>query len=102
MKTYKQKSIGRDAAIALADSKWWVGKSARDVVRVQLFTAECCMDFGVFQGLLEEVLGRPVFTHELGMNFDGVVQEFLGERDAPTLDEIVNLIPESKRILVSP
>lgn len=36
----RQRSIGREAAIALAKTEWWTGKSDRDVVAIQLFTAE--------------------------------------------------------------
>jgi len=98
---YPQISIGNDAAIVLAKTKWWVGRDPREVTRVQLFTVELCMDFAAFHEALEKSLGRPVFTHELGMNFEGIVQEFLGERDAPTMEEILELIPAQKRIVIS-
>jgi hypothetical protein len=100
MKT-KQQTIGKEKAIALHDSKWWIGKSPKEIAKVQLFTAELCMPFAVFHEALEAALGRPVWTHELGLNFDGLVQELLGERDAPTMEEIISLIPEEKRIIVS-
>ena len=98
MKSYQQ-SIGKERAIALANSNWWEGKDARTIAKFQLFTAELSCPFGVFHEALEKALGRPVWTHELGMNFDGIVQEFLGERDAPTMKDIIELIPEEKRIV---
>lgn len=95
-------SIGAKAAIALADSNFWEGKTAREIAGFQLFTDELAMDFGLFHKSLEESLGRSVFTHEMGLNYDGLVREFLGEIPAPTFEEILNLIPEDKRILVVP
>jgi hypothetical protein len=94
------KSIGRDNAIALAKTEWWVGKPAKEVAKIGLFTKELCLPFDVLHKAVQEALGRPVFTHEFGLNFDGICQELLGERDAPTLEEIINLIPEEKRIII--
>lgn len=99
--TYKQHSIGKEKAIQLHNSKWWEGKTDRKIVKFQLFTKELCIPFGVFHEKIEKVLGRPIFTHEFGMNMDGIVQEFLGERDAPSFDEVMNLIPEDKRVIIS-
>lgn len=97
---YKQQSIGRDRAIALSESKWWIGKTPRDIAKFQLFTKELSMPFDVFHEALEKALGRPVWTHELGLNFDGIIMEFLGEKDAPSISEIMDLIPEEKRIIL--
>lgn len=58
------------------------------------------MPFHDFHGALEAALERPVFTHELGLNWEGIVQEFMDERDAPTMEEIMNLIPAKKRIVI--
>jgi hypothetical protein len=99
MSTY-QKSIGRENAIAMGESKWWIGKDAREIARIGLFTTELCLPFDVLHEAVEKALGRPVWTHEFGLNFDGICQELLGERDAPTMDEIINLIPAEKRIIV--
>lgn len=97
MRSYQQ-SIGKDRAIALANSNWWEGKDARTIAEFQLFTAELACPFSVFHEALEKVLGRPVFTHEFGLNYDGIVQEFLGEQDAPTMNDLIQLIPKEKRI----
>ena len=97
---YERHSIGKEAAIALAQSGWWKDKSPRDICRVQLFTAELCMDFGDFHKAVEDCLGRPVFTHEFGLNISGIVAEFLGVGESPTFAEIVEMIPAEKRLLV--
>lgn len=93
------KSIGREAAIALAKTEWWKGKEPREIAKTGLLIRELCLPFAVLHEAVEKALGRPVFTHEFGLNPDGIVQELLGERDAPTLDEIIALIPEGKRIV---
>ena len=93
-------SIGKENAIELYHSNWWEGLSYREIVGVQLFTAELCCPFDVFHEAVEKSLGRPVFTHEFGLNYSGICEEFLGERKQPTLEEIINLIPEDKRIVL--
>ena len=92
-----QQSIGRARAAALYESEWWAGRSDREVARFQLFTRELCMPFEVFRQALEAALRRPVWIHEFGFDTDGLIHEFLGERDAPTMDDILALIPEDKR-----
>lgn len=94
-----QRSIGYERAIELADSKWWEGLTAREIARGQLFTEELCCPVRVFHKALEESLGRAVFPHEFGRNLDGIIQEFLDEADAPTMPQIIELIPAAKRIL---
>jgi hypothetical protein len=91
-----QQSIGRRRAIALFETKWWLTRSTREIAKFQLFTAELCLPFGIFHRALEEVLGRPIWIHEFGLNVEALVQEFLDERDAPTLDEILELVPPDK------
>ena len=93
-------SIGKEAAIAMAASMWWLGKSPREICDVQLFTQEVCMDFGDFQAALEAALGRPVWTHELALDYNGIVAEYLGNKPAPTMQDIIDLIPEGKRIIL--
>jgi hypothetical protein len=99
MSNYQQ-SIGRDRGIALSQTEWWVGRGAREIARFQLFTRELCMPFQLFHQALEEALGRPVFIHELGLNTDGIIHEFIGEADPPTLDEILALLPSDRPSLM--
>ena len=93
-------SIGKAAAIAMTETEWWKGLPAWQIAKFQLFTTELCMPFSEFHRAVESALGRSVWTHEFGMNYDGLVQEFLGERDAPTMQEIFDLIPAEKRLVI--
>jgi hypothetical protein len=94
-------SIGRENAIKLAESKWWEGLSHREIAGVQLFVTELCCPFDVFHEAVEKSLGRPVFTHEFGLNYDGICSEFLGEKESPTLEQILSLVPNEKLVVFS-
>lgn len=87
-----QKSIDRTRAAAMFASKWWLDRDAREIARIQLFTRELTLPFPVFHRAVEAALGRPVWVHEFGFNVDGLIHEFLGEADPPSLDEIMALV----------
>lgn len=93
-------SIGKEAAIELFNSNWWENKTSKEIVELQLFTNELCCPFDVFHAAVEECLDRPVWTHEFGFNYDGLIKEFLCEQEPPSMQEIIEMIPEEKRILV--
>ena len=94
-------SIGKEKAIELSLTEWWKEKSYREIAEFQLFTTELSCPFDVFHEAVEKSLGRPVFTHEFGLNYDGICKEFLGEKEPPTMNEILNLIPQEKLIVVT-
>ena len=87
--------------MALYESKFWEQMSFRDRAMFQMFEDLLCMPFGVFHEAVEKALGRPVFTHEFGLNREGLRRELLGESPAPTMGDIIALIPKSKRIVLS-
>lgn len=89
----------RKQAKALAETGWWKNRTPEDIVSFQLFEERLCMDFGEFHLAVEKALGRPVWTHEFAYA-DELKKEFLKEKPAPTFDEILNLIPEAKRIVL--
>lgn len=95
-----QNSIGKEKAIELFDTKWWEECSYKQIAYFQLFTAELCCPFDIFHEAVQKSLGRPVFTHEFGLNYQGICKEFLGEKEPPTMEEIISLIPEQKRIVI--
>jgi hypothetical protein len=87
-------------AIELYESGWWMGKTAREICMFQLFEPRLCMPFGKFHEAVTEALGRPVYTHEFGLNVEGLQAELLGDKEAPTFEEIIQMIPEAKRIIL--
>jgi hypothetical protein len=90
----------KEQAIELAESEFWKDMSLRERATFQLFEEKLCMPFDVFHEAVEKTLSRPVFTHEFGLNVEGLKSELIGERPMPTIAEIINLIPEEKRIIL--
>lgn len=100
MTKFNPRKIGRDAAIALAETKWWEGKSATEIATFGMEVAELCCPWSVFHEAIEKALGRPVYTHEFGLNPAGLLAELYSDKPSPTFQEIVELIPSEKRILI--
>jgi len=96
----KDNRLTKEEAIALYSSGFWEPMSQEERFRFQLFEPLLCMPFDVYQEAAEAVLGRPVYTHEFGLDHEGLIREYLGQRPAPTMEEIYNLIPEEKRIVI--
>lgn len=88
----------KEEAIKLFKSEFWKDLSYKEIAIFQLFEDRLCMPFGIFHEAIEKTLNRPIFTHEFGLNRDGLKKELLGESPPPTFEEIINLIPENKRI----
>ena len=88
----------KNEAIKLAETEWWKGLPADVVTGFQLFEELLCMPFEEFHRAVGESLGRPVFTHEFAG--EHLQKEFLGTKEKMTLTEILQLIPENKRIVV--
>ncbi len=87
-------------SLAKYDSKFWEPMTYVERAKFQLFEPLLCMPFDVFHEAVEKALGRPVYTHEFGMNLDGLKRELLKISPAPTMIEILDLIPAEKRIIV--
>ena len=90
----------KDQAVALYESCFWNAMTARDIAMFQLFEDRLCMPIEIFHAAIEEALGRPVYTHEFGLNRDGLKGELVGARQAPTIEEIMGLIPADKLLIV--
>lgn len=56
--------------------------------------------FDLMHQRIEALLGRPVWTHEFGLNWEGLCQEVRWEGRPSTLQDIIELIPEAKRIVI--
>lgn len=93
--------LTKEQAIALAESGFWEPMSYLERATFQLLERRLCMPFGVFHEAMEKALGRPVFTHEFGLNYNGLVRELLEGKPAPTFAEILDMIPADKRIVLT-
>jgi len=83
----------------MAGSGVWKHWTNEQIVRFQLFQDKLCMDFSRFHEAMEKVLDRPIWTHEFAFN-DKLKEEYLGVKEKPSMEEIINLIPEEKRIII--
>lgn len=90
----------REQAVKLCESNWWIGKEPMDLAMFQMFEDRLCMPFDIFHAAIEKALGRPVWTHEFGLNHDGLKKELLGEKPMPTMQQILELIPADKRLVI--
>ena len=91
----------KEEASRLYESKFWEGMTFEERAKFQLFEELLCMPFDIFHEAVEKTLGRPVWTHEFGLNVEGLRKELLGGKDAPTMEEIINMIPENKRTVIA-
>lgn len=96
-----------EAKAKYGDDHWWDG-SDWEKAWGQLNEDILVMEFGAFHRALEAAAGRPVWTHELALSgVERLRQELLAKRIAPdqatspTMQEIIDLIPPEKRVVVS-
>ena len=95
------KTLTKADALALAASRFWEDMTWHQRAELQLFEPLLCMPFDVFHEAVEHALNRPVWTHEFA-DMERLQQELLGERTKPTMEQILNLIPADKRVLLVP
>lgn len=88
-------------AIALGESGFWETMSYRDRALFQLLEERLCMPWDVFHEAVQKALDRPVFTHEFA-NREGLVRQLMGEEPMPSFEDVLNLIPVEKRIVLTP
>jgi hypothetical protein len=93
------KQFTEQEAIKLGESKFYEDLTAKEIVAFQLYQDKLCMPFDVFHKAITEALDRPVYTHEF-VDYKRLRLEFEGRVDKPTLEDIINIIPKEKRILI--
>ena len=90
------KQLTKEEAVASYDSVKHVGQhllTAREIVEFQLYQELLCVPWNVFHKAIEEVLGRPVWTHEFARP-DVLRAEFEGKKPKGTVWESVNMLVE--------
>lgn len=92
--------IPKDKAMELYESEFWKPMSYRERAVFQMFCEQLCMPFDVFHEAVTKALGRDVYTHEFGLNRDGLIAELNGTGASPTFEEVLSMIPEDKRVIV--
>jgi len=99
--TDEVKELTRDEAIDFFGDSRWKTMSLQERAKFQISNQFLCMPFNVFHQAVEAVLRRPVYTHEFGLNMEGLRDEVLNAAEAPTLDAIVAMLPAEKTIVVN-
>ena len=89
-------------AKAMAESKWWESTPIEQAVMFQLFEERLVMPFALFHEGIEKVLGRPIWTHEFAFadKPGGLREEAQHKCQPPSMQEIMDLIPTEKRIVI--
>ena len=57
------------------DNKWWLSDDPRVIGYHQLMDPRMLVPFSKFHEGIEALLGRPVWTHEFGVNYEGLKNE---------------------------
>jgi len=91
--------LTKEQAIALYKGGEWRDWTDEEVVKVQLYQTRLCLPFDRFHAAIETVLGRSVWTHEF-VGSDALRQEYEGIRPAPTMEEIIALLPHDKIFVI--
>jgi hypothetical protein len=91
----------KEKAIELGEGGFWKDMTARQIAEFQMMEEKLCMPFDVFHKAMEDTLGRPVYTHEFGLNYTGLKAELFNGASPPTLEDIINMIPADKRIILT-
>ena len=91
--------LTHEQAIAFSNSGIYEDMTDRQIAEFQIEQDFLCMPFSVFHKAMEQTLGRPVYTHEFGF-VEHLKKELYGEKAPASIDEIINLIPEEKRIII--
>lgn len=94
------KQLTKDQAMAFYDSGKWKSLSNEQIAKFQMQQDRLCVPFGVFSKALGETLGRPVYTHEFGLNRDGLMQELFLGKEPPTMQDIIDMLPAEKTIVL--
>lgn len=76
-------------------NKWWESEDPLQVALYQIFEPTLLVDFSLFHQGLEELLDRPVFTHELGLNYEGLKRE--AELSIERFQKGINKISDEQR-----
>ena len=96
----EQISLGTAAAIQKYETRWWEGKTAREIAVCQLQTKELICPWTIFHQSMEAALGRSVYTHEFARTVvDGLWAELTQGAAPPSLEDILGPLTE-KTIIV--
>ena len=97
---FDTKQLTEQQAIDIYESGVWKEWSLEKRAKFQMSQKCLMMPFGKFHEAVEKTLGRPVWTHEFALSYGGIKAELFDGAEPPTMQEIIELIPEEKRIII--
>ena len=86
--------LTKQQAITFCENRLWENMSYEERAKFQMVQDRLCMPFDVFHEAISKCLGRPVYTHEFGLNREGLMGEVFQGARPPTLEKIINLMPK--------
>jgi len=90
----------QEEAIKIGKSGIYKTWTHEEKVDTQLYNEYICMPVGDFLESLTVVFKRPVYDIELLDGGENLKAELEGRKSPPTIDEIVNMFPGDKIIVV--
>ena len=93
------KQITKEQSIKIFESGQWREWSHEQRAYFQIKQERLAMPFGEFQMAVQEVLGRPVWTHEFAAP-DLLLSEMEGVLPAPTWEQIIEPIKDKMIIIM--
>lgn len=91
--------LTKQQAVELSRSNWWDVTGLAKAGFLQLNQPLLCMPFNKFHEAVSFLLGRSVYTHEFA-NSKNLIAEALGSKQSPSLQEIIDLLPPDKLIIL--
>jgi len=94
--------LTEEQAKELFKTNFWEKMNYEERTKFQTVQNRVCMPWDVYHEAISKYLDRPVYTHEfMKSNQEKLYNEVFNGAPAPTFEEIVNLIPEEKRIIIT-
>ncbi len=94
------KQLTKEQALKFFESEAYKELPDDELVVFQLEQDKLCMPWSYFHEKVEAVLGRPVYTHEFGLNRNGLILEARKIISPPSFQEIIDMIPKDKQVII--
>lgn len=91
-------NLTKENAVALVETKFWEQMTPYQIASFQLFQSRLCMPFDVFHGAVDD-FAPGCSTISFGLLVPELQKAVRGDKGPPTLQEILDSVPESVRHL---
>lgn len=92
--------MDKTTAIRMYESKWWTKEPHNVCALTQLNTELLVMPFELFHEYVQELLGRPVWTHEFA-DPKSLIEEYQGLIPRADFEQVLNKIPSNIPVIVA-